>query len=88
MDTESALLVGCSVIAIISVPLALKRVPPNPFYGFRTPRTLANQTLWYRVNCFAGWAFLLASAVGAFLLIALPSAYLAVFRFIYLWRVA
>jgi uncharacterized membrane protein len=99
MTTESALLAGCGVIAIVSVPLLLKKVPPNAFYGFRTARTLGDRALWFRVNCFAGWAFLLASAVGAFLLIAFPSPNLAVLQFIvplaialfaslgYLWRI-
>lgn len=100
MPTSSALLFGCAVIAAISVPLILRKIPPNRFYGFRTPRTLADRTLWFRVNCFAGWAFLLASAVGAVLLIAFPSPNLAALQFIipiaialfaslgYLWRVA
>jgi uncharacterized membrane protein len=100
MATQTALLVGCGVIAVVCVPLILKKVPPNPLYGFRTPRTLADRALWFRVNCFAGWAFLLASAVGALLLVSFPAPDLAVLQFIvpvaaalftsliYLWRTA
>jgi uncharacterized membrane protein len=98
MATQTALLIGCGVIALVCVPLILKKVPPNPLYGFRTSRTLADRALWFRVNCFAGWAFLLASAVGAILLVLFPASDLAVLQFIvpvavalftsliYLWR--
>ena len=44
----------------VSVPMIQGRVPRNPFYGFRTPRTLADRDLWFRVNHFAGWALLIA----------------------------
>lgn len=76
------LLLGCVVIAIVSVPLILKRVPPNVLYGFRTPRTLNDRALWFRVNYFAGWAFLLASAVSAVLLSINPSTEFAALEFI------
>ena len=99
MATQTALLIGCGVIAAISVPLILKKVPPNPLYGFRTARTLADRALWFRVNCFAGWAFFFACAVSALLLVTYPAAPdLSVLQFIvpvaaalftsliYLWR--
>ena len=98
MATQTALLIGCGVVAAISVPLLLKKVPPNALYGFRTVRTLADRALWFRVNCFAGWAFLLASAISALLLVSFPVPDLAVLQFIvpvavalftsltYLWR--
>ena len=38
----------------VSVPLALGKVPPNRLYGFRTPRTLADDRVWYPVNRVAG----------------------------------
>ena len=34
------LLIGCALVAIASVPLVLRLVPPNPIYGFRTERAL------------------------------------------------
>jgi uncharacterized membrane protein len=34
----------------LGYPLKLGRVPPNHFYGFRTPRTLTNESTWYEVN--------------------------------------
>src|SRR6185503_13333441 len=99
LATETALLIGCGVVAAVSIPLILKKVPPNPLYGFRTPRTLADRALWYRVNGFAGWAFLVAAAISAVLLVSFPaSPDLVVLQFIvpvaialfasliYLWR--
>lgn len=38
----------------LSIPLILKKIPPNLIYGFRVPRTLKNQGLWYAANHFAG----------------------------------
>ena len=31
----------------LALPLIVGRVPPNYWYGFRTPRTLASASLWY-----------------------------------------
>ena len=65
MNPDFALLGACALVAVVSVPLILKVVPPNPFYGFRTPGTLSNRSLWYRVNAFAGWALFFASVAAA-----------------------
>lgn len=34
------------LFVLIGAPLALKLVPPNPVYGFRTPATLASAAIW------------------------------------------
>jgi len=47
----------------LSIPLILKQIPPNRFYGFRTPKTLSDPQIWYRANTFAGWALAIASVV-------------------------
>ena len=65
----SLLLIGAGIIGVISIPMILKLVPPNPIYGFRTPGTLASPALWYRANTFAGWALLIASLASAVLLV-------------------
>lgn len=41
--------VGALFIAL-GVPLIQRRVPPNPYYGFRMPKTLNNPDIWYPVN--------------------------------------
>jgi uncharacterized membrane protein len=43
------LFMGVLFIAL-SVPLMLKKVPPNNWYGFRTPKTLSDEKIWYEVN--------------------------------------
>ncbi len=52
------------LVAVLAVPLLLEWVPPNRFYGFRTPETLGSPQLWYDVNSATGWALLLAGLLG------------------------
>ncbi len=44
---------GLALLAV-SVPLIRRRVPPNPWYGFRVPKTLSNPNIWYPVNEYSG----------------------------------
>ena len=64
MSEPISFLAASGVVAAAAIPLILKIVPPNRFYGFRTSRTLSNRELWLRVNRFAGWALLIAAAVS------------------------
>jgi uncharacterized membrane protein len=73
VPTQTVLLIAAATIAILSLPLIFKWVPPNRLYGFRTPRTKADPDLWYRANSFGGWALLVAAAFSAILLFAAPS---------------
>ena len=62
---------GGLLLAGLSVPLILRKIPPNGLYGFRVPATLEDSSLWYRVNAYAGRRFLvvgLGTAVGASIL--------------------
>jgi hypothetical protein len=58
------------LLSVLSVPLILGRVPPNPLYGFRVASTLDNPDLWYAVNRYSGRRLLVvgilavAGAVG------------------------
>ena len=62
-----ALLYGLAglVFVAIGVPLALERVPPNHWYGFRTAKTFSNQTIWYAANRVAGIDLIIAGVVIA-----------------------
>jgi hypothetical protein len=63
--------IGGLVLAGISVPLILHRIPPNGLYGFRIRATINHPELWYKVNAYAGRRLLvvgLGTAVGAILL--------------------
>ena len=72
MNEPISFLVATGVVAAAAIPLILKIVPPNRFYGFRTSRTLVDRELWLRVNRFAGAALLIAAAVSTFAFILAP----------------
>ncbi len=48
---------------VIAIPLALRKVSRNPLYGFRTPRTLADDYVWYEANAYFGRAFVIACII-------------------------
>ena len=62
----SGIILGLFFI-IISLPLTLKIVPPNPFYGVRTSSTFNNLEAWYTVNFYAGLAFLILGVFYTFM---------------------
>ena len=41
-------------VSIVCIPLILKLVPPNEYYGFRFPGLSENKEKWYRVNQIGG----------------------------------
>ncbi len=38
------------LLLLLSVPLMLRWIPPNRFFGLRIPSTLRNVSVWYDVN--------------------------------------
>ena len=48
------------VLAGISVPLILGKIPPNGLYGFRVKKTMENPAIWYPVNVYSGKWLLVA----------------------------
>ena len=42
------------LLAVLALPMAYGKVPPNPWYGFRVKTTLENEAVWYPANAFAG----------------------------------
>lgn len=40
------------LIAVISVPLLLRKVPPNHWYGVRIPASFVSTENWYAINEF------------------------------------
>jgi uncharacterized membrane protein len=42
------------VILLFSIPLILRRVPPNPLYGLRVPATYKDEQVWYDANAASG----------------------------------
>ncbi len=66
METIRLLYVGSGLLlTALSVPMILRRVPPNPLYGFRVPSTLRDPALWYAANRYAGWRLALTGILTA-----------------------
>jgi len=57
--------VGPLIIALVSLPLALNLIAPNPFYGIRISATAASEAAWYRGNQAGGIAGILAGVLVA-----------------------
>ncbi len=55
-------LMGLLVVALC-VPMMYDKIPPNSFYGFRTPRTLSDPNVWYPANRVAGRNLALAGLI-------------------------
>ena len=53
--------VPAAIFVVVAIPLVLRLIPPNRWYGFRTPRALASSEAWYADNRRGGSAVLLAS---------------------------
>ena len=72
MDTFLVLYaIGGLLLAGLSVPLILQKIPPNSFYGLHVPSADENPKLWYQVNTFAGKRFMMAglgTSVGSIIL--------------------
>lgn len=69
-------LVGLLLVAL-AVPLLMRRVKPNRFYGLRVPATFADEQVWYQANAASGrdlLAFGLATVALAIVLGLLPIA--------------
>jgi hypothetical protein len=60
-----ALFIGLPILVFLSgVPLALRLVPPNRFYGFRTATTFSSLDAWRQINFATGLAMIAAGIVG------------------------
>jgi uncharacterized membrane protein len=42
------------LLTLVSMPLILRWIPPNRFYGLRIPATLGDESVWYDVNAMHG----------------------------------
>jgi uncharacterized membrane protein len=65
-------IVSCAVLlALLAIPLMLRKVPRNVVYGFRTRATLGDDRLWYEANAHFGRGLLIASIVSALAILTL-----------------
>jgi uncharacterized membrane protein len=62
--------------ALLAIPLLIKKVPPNRFYGFANSETIGSERVWYSTNRFFGWCLLacgVLSAAGTGVMLAVKS---------------
>ena len=63
-----ALFIGLPALTFaLGIPLVLKLVPPNRFYGFRTTTSYSSADAWYQLNFATGLALVAAGAVAGLL---------------------
>ena len=65
------IIVGLMIIGI-SIPLIFNKIKPNPWYGFRTPKTLSSPEIWYKANRYMGKDMFVAGIVITTVYILLP----------------
>jgi len=53
----------------LGIPLILRLVPPNRFYGFRTATSYSSADAWYQINFATGLALVAAGAVAGLLVL-------------------
>ena len=59
------LILAPALLMLIAIPLILKKIPKNGFYGFRTPKTMTgSDEQWYTVNREGGIAIFIAGSVS------------------------
>lgn len=71
------------VLIGISIPLIMRKVPPNPFYGCRTRKTLSDSKIWYEANYISGIDFCIAGSlvlVSSLAMLALAKAWRQITR--------
>lgn len=50
------------LLVILAVPMIVRCVRPNLWYGVRTTETLSDDRVWYEANAKSGWGFLILGA--------------------------
>jgi SdpI/YhfL family protein len=61
----------------LGIPLALRLVPPNRFYGYRTGPTFASTEAWYQINFATGVALIAAGVLSGLCVLLLSQGVLA-----------
>jgi hypothetical protein len=62
------------LLVVMALPLAVRRVRPNRWYGLRVPATFADEHVWYEANAVAGRDMVALGTLVAVVGIALPRA--------------
>ena len=56
-------IVGGVLLILAALPLLYNRVKPNPWYGFRIPKTLSDERIWYPANSYAAKGMILTGII-------------------------
>ena len=59
------ILVVDALFVLVSIPLARRKVSPNPWYGYRTRATLGDEKVWYEANAYFASRFIVGCLVSA-----------------------
>jgi len=60
-------ILGCAaLLVLVAVPLALRKIPRNIAYGFRTRATMASDEIWYEANAHFGRGLIVSTLCGTF----------------------
>lgn len=51
------------LMAGIGIPFLKRKIPPNAFAGFRTPKTMSDPVVWYEANSIMGKDLLVTGIV-------------------------
>ncbi len=54
------------LLSLISIPLIFGKIGPNPWYGFRVPKTQSNPEVWYPANTYAAKRLFIVGIVDVF----------------------
>jgi hypothetical protein len=77
-------IIGGLLLILLAIPLVLRKVRPNPLYGFRVQWTLDDPELWYSVNSYsAKWLIFvgLCAILGAIGFALIPGISLSAYAF-------
>lgn len=53
-----------ALLIVVAIPLALRKIPRNVVYGFRTRVTLADDETWYDANAYFGRRLIVSILCG------------------------
>ncbi|HLW71139.1 MAG TPA: SdpI family protein [Candidatus Binataceae bacterium] len=62
------------IVVAIAYPLWAGKIPPNSWYGYRTPRSMADEESWYAANRMAGRDLIVGAVGSAVVMIAILAA--------------
>jgi hypothetical protein len=75
------------VLLASGIPLALRKVPPNPLFGFRVRGTLRDEKAWYATNAALGRGLIAVALVCAVLVVVLHGADIGGRLILILWTI-